>query len=106
MRLLATVGLFALFSASLVLGADAKAGEASYNKACKSCHGVGGKHNPNIAKSLKVDMKDLDSADAQALSDADLKKIITDGQGKMKAMKSVSAADADNIVAYLRTLKK
>jgi hypothetical protein len=55
---------------------------------------------------MKVEMKDLKSPEVQSRSDADLKKVITDGQGKMHAIASVTPAAADNVVAYIRTLKK
>jgi hypothetical protein len=51
-------------------------------------------------------MKDLKSAEVQAKSDADIKKIIDEGIGKMKPIKTVTGADADNVVAFIRTLKK
>jgi hypothetical protein len=51
-------------------------------------------------------MKDLGSSDVQSMSDDDIKKVITDGMGKMKPVKSVSGAALDNVVAYIRTLKK
>jgi len=85
--------------------ADAKAGQAAYDKSCKSCHAPDGAGNPAIAKMMKVEMRDLKSADVQAMSDADLMKINTDGKGKMKPIASASASAAD-IVAYLRTWKK
>jgi hypothetical protein len=47
----------------------------------------------------------LSSAEVQAHSDADLKKIITEGQGKMKPIKSVAGKDIDNVIAYVRSLK-
>ena len=51
-------------------------------------------------------MKDLKSAEAQALSDDDIKKIISGGKGKMRPVNAVSGPDVDNVVAYVRTLKK
>jgi hypothetical protein len=42
----------------------------------------------------------------QAKTDADLKKAVTDGTGKMKAVKSVTGPALDDLVAYLRSLKK
>jgi mono/diheme cytochrome c family protein len=93
-------------AAAALQAADAKAGEAVYAKSCKSCHGADGTANPAIAKMFKVDMRDLKSADVQAASDEDLKKIIADGKGKMKPVGSVSGAAADNVVAYVRSLKK
>jgi hypothetical protein len=55
---------------------------------------------------MKVDIKDLKSAAVQGLSDGDLKTIITAGKGKMKPVSSVSGASIDNVIAYVRTLKK
>jgi mono/diheme cytochrome c family protein len=97
---------FAMTAATALQAADAKAGQAVYDKSCKSCHGPDGAGNPAIAKMFKVEMRDLKSPDVQAMSDDDLKKVITDGKGKMKPIASVSGAAADNAVAYIRTLKK
>jgi mono/diheme cytochrome c family protein len=92
--------------AAAASAADAKAGQASYDKACKTCHGPDGTPNPSIAKMMKVDIKDLKSAEVQAMSNEDLKETITKGKGKMKPVKSVSGPDVDNVVAYVHSLKK
>lgn len=92
--------------AELAIGADAAAGQAVYTKACKSCHGADGTANPAVAKMMKVDMKDLKSAEVQSMSAADLRAIIESGKGKMKPIKTVSGADLDNVVAYVKSLKK
>ena len=89
-----------------VAAGDGAAGKAVYDKSCKTCHGATGVANPNIAKMMKVEIKNLGSADVQAHGDADLKKVVTDGQGKMKPIKSVAGKDLDNVVAYVRSLKK
>ncbi len=104
-KVLITAALAAL-SCTAVIGADVKAGKDAYDKACKSCHGVDGAPNAGIAKMMKVEMKDLKSAEAQAVSDADLKKIITEGKGKMKPCPTVTGANVDNVVAFVRSLKK
>ncbi len=65
-------------------------GKAVYDKSCKSCHGADGKGNPAIAKVMKVELRPLGSSEVQAKSDAELKKIITDGTGKMKPIASVT----------------
>jgi len=91
---------------SLALAADATAGKAVYDKACKSCHGADGTPNPAIAKSMKVDMLPMGDPAVQKMSDDELKGIVTGGKGKMKAIKSVNAKSADDVVAFLRTLKK
>ena len=103
--ILMTMTLAALGS-SVALAADAKAGQAVYDRACKSCHGADGTANAGVAKMMKVDIKDLKSPDVQSMSDADLKTVVTDGKGKMKPIKTVSGADVDNVVAYVKSLKK
>jgi hypothetical protein len=40
------------------------------------------------------------------MSDDDIKKIVGDGKGKMRPVKTGSGADLDNVVAYFRSLKK
>src|SRR5713226_10150438 len=105
MKQIVSAVLLLTLPAGLAL-ADATAGKAVYDRACKSCHGASGAANPAIAKMMKVEMKDLGSAEVQAHSDADLKKVITDGQGKMKPIKTVMGKDIDDVIAYVRTLKK
>lgn len=102
---LITMTLTAL-SAVAAFGADAKAGQGVFDKSCKSCHGADGTANPAMSKMMKVDIRNLNSAEVQARPDAELKKVITEGQGKMKAIASVTGASVDDVVAYVRTLKK
>ena len=85
---------------------DAAAGKAVYAKRCTACHGANGEGNPAIAKSLKVELRPLGSKEVQAKSDDQLKKESTDGTGKMKPVKSMSDKELDDIVAFVRTLKK
>ncbi len=59
-----------------------------------------------MAKLLKTTIPPLDSAEVQSKSDADLKKIITEGTGKMKPVKDLSDADIANVIAYVRAFKK
>ncbi len=103
MRTLMTAMLGTALGAALVLAADAAAGKATYEKSCKSCHGADGTPNAAIAKALKVEMKALGGKEVQAKSDADLKKEITEGVGKMKGYK---IANPDDVVAHVRSLKK
>ena len=70
------------------------------------CHGADGAGNPAIAKMMKVDMKDLKSPEVQAMSDDDIKKIVTTGKGKMKPVTAVTGAALDDVIAYVRSLKK
>ncbi len=53
-----------------------------------------------------ITMPNLASKETQAKSDADLKKAITAGQGKMKPVAGVTDKQAGDIVAYIKTLKQ
>ena len=85
---------------------SATAGKDVYDKACKTCHGPTGQANPGIVKMMKVEIKNLGSHDVQSLGDEDLKKIITNGKGKMQPIHSVTGKSVDDVIAYIRTLKK
>ena len=88
------------------LAADAKAGGDVFSKKCASCHGAQGEGKESVAKMLKADMKPLGSKDVQAKSDADLAKVVKEGSGKMKPVSGVTDKDIQDVVAFLRTLKK
>jgi mono/diheme cytochrome c family protein len=90
----------------LYAAGDAAAGKAVFEKACKNCHGATGEGNPTIAKMMKVEMKPLGSAQVQSLRDDDLKKVVTDGKGKMQPIRTVTGKSVDDVVSYVRTLKK
>lgn len=64
---------------------------------------------PSVAKSMKskgVIMRDLAGPEVQALSDAEWRKATLQGVGKMKAVTTLSAAEVDNVLAYMRSIKK
>ena len=96
----------ATFCSMGLWAADAAAGKAVFSKKCQMCHGAEGESNPGMAKALKTEIKPLGSAEVQSMSDADLKKIITEGKGKMKPIQGLAAGDVDNVIAFVRTLKK
>jgi len=106
MRMILTTFTLAGLAPAVGWAADAKAGQAVYDRSCRSCHGADGAPNPAIAKAMNVQMRDLKSPEVQARSDSDLKKVVTDGQGKMRPIPSVSGAALDNVIAYVRSLKK
>lgn len=95
-RIFACVTAFA-FVVSLTLSAQAQNGEALYKSKCAMCHGADGS---------KLASHNLQAADAQKLSDAEMSTIITAGKGKMPPTKSLKAEDVTAVVTYVRTLKK
>lgn len=80
-----------------------------YLKSCKMCHGTDGKGNAKLAVVLKVTLAQLNLVkdETQNKSDADLKKTIKDGTGKMKPMGGkLSDNEIAATVAHLRRLAK
>jgi hypothetical protein len=65
------------------------------------CHAADGSGNLPKAKA-----NPLGGAKVQAKSDAQLKSVVTAGAGTMKPVSGVAGADLDNVIAFIRTLKK
>jgi mono/diheme cytochrome c family protein len=82
------------------------AGKTLYAKKCKNCHGAAGEGNPAVAKTMKVAIKDLGTAEIQQKTDEELRKSSVEGIGKMEPVKGLSATDGADLVAYVRSLKK
>ena len=94
-------------STGVLFGAgNAKEGKASYDKACKSCHGADGTPNPAVMKMMKVEMKHLGDPEVQAQSDDKHTDIIKNGVGKMKPIRSLNDTQIADVVAFIKTLKK
>ena len=85
---------------------DAKAGATAYSAKCKTCHGASGEGNAGMAKAMKWELKHLGDPAVQKRTDADLKKVMGEGVGKMKPVAGLSAGDLDNLLAFVRTIKK
>ncbi len=86
--------------------AGAPEGKTVFESKCQPCHGPAGEGKPAIAKMFKVEMHPLGSKEVQAKSDAELKKIITTGNGKMKAVSGLSDKQVGDVIAFVRTLKQ
>ena len=101
--LIATLSILA----SLTLAsAGVPEGKALFLSKCQACHGPNGEGKPAIAKMFNVTMHPLGSKEIQSKSDADIKKTITTGQGKMKAVTGLTDPQVDDIIAFVRTLKQ
>ena len=100
------IGALSLVVAVGLAYGSAADGKALFGTKCAVCHGANGEGKAGIAKAMGVTMKALGSKDVQAMSEADLKKVILSGKGKMKAVAGVSDKQADDIVAFVKTLKE
>ena len=98
MRFLPVCVVLLALGAVQAFGAAAE-GKAVYDTKCKACHKADG------SGMAAMKMRALGSAEVQAKSDAELQKDFTAGNGKMKPV-AVTAAQAADLVAYIRTLKK
>ena len=88
-----------------IVPAFAADGPALFKTKCSSCHGVDGKAQTAVGKSLKIG--DFSSAEFQKLTDAEITKIIEDGKGKMPSYKGKLTADEIGaLVKTLRSFKK
>jgi mono/diheme cytochrome c family protein len=111
-RVLLLSAVTALFLALPAQAADKKV-ERLFNSKCGSCHGKDGKGQTEKGKKMAV--RDMTSEDFLKGKDDDFKKTINDGLKKeekgvkqeMDGYKAeLKADDVDNLVKYIRELKK
>jgi mono/diheme cytochrome c family protein len=92
-------------SSQAVSAAIAFDGAALYKSKCASCHALDGSGNTASGKAAKL--RDLRSAEVQALSDEQLTKVIGKGKGKMPGYeKTVGADGVKLLVAFVRSIKR
>jgi cytochrome c553 len=101
-RYLLVIAAVCLLPSLMFAAGDAAKGKEVFAK-CKNCHGADGTPPPAMAKAMGI--KPMSDKTIQAKTDADLKKVVTDGFGKMKPIAGVTGADLDNVIAFVRTLK-
>ncbi|HKA34940.1 MAG TPA: cytochrome c [Candidatus Binatia bacterium] len=83
------------------------AGKAAYDKLCASCHGADGAGSPAMAKAFGDANLDITGPQVAGRKDEELMKVIAEGKGKMPAAgKSLSPADQQAVVAYVKSLAK
>ena len=101
-RMLVLIAVVCMVPSMVFAAGDAAKGKDVYTAKCKSCHGADGVPPAGMAKAMGIKpMKDV-----QGKTDAEMKKAVTDGSGKMKALTpALPPADLDNVIAYVRTLK-
>lgn len=86
-----------------------------YAMSCIMCHGREGNGDGEIARKLGIVIRPLGGSEVQAMSDAELRKIISDGiddPGRPGARymptwhESLTGAQIDELVRYVRSLKR
>ena len=88
---------------AMSLTAFAADGGDVYKAKCASCHGADGAG----AMAKKLGSRDLNSADFQKSSDADINTVIAKGKGKMPGYEGkISSDEIAGVTKFLRTLKK
>jgi mono/diheme cytochrome c family protein len=105
-RIALNLAFLLLVGGAAFAAGNAENGKAVFEKKCKVCHGPTGEGNPGMARALGATMKPLGSDEIQKKSDADVKKIITEGSGKMKPVKGLTDEEISDVIAFVRTLKK
>ena len=79
-------------------------GAAIFKAKCAMCHGPNGDASSGMAKSMGL--KALSSPDVQKTSVADMTAVVTNGKGKMPAMKGKLTDDEITaVVTYVKSLK-
>jgi mono/diheme cytochrome c family protein len=102
-------GLLGVMPAPAAAPGDAAKGKAIYEQRCLACHGPQGKGDGPTGKVLVPPAADFTSAASRKKSDADLLKIIENGKPPtaMAAWKGqLSEQDIQNVLAYVKTLRK
>jgi cytochrome c6 len=102
---LACLGLLFLVSASAMAGGAEKSGAAIFKSKCGLCHGADGAGNTALGKQLQA--ANLRSKDVQKKSDAELHKVVHDGNGNMPPFADQLRDDEiSQVIQYVRGLGK
>jgi mono/diheme cytochrome c family protein len=81
--------------------AGATEGKEIFTAKCKACHGADGTPPAGMAKAMGMKpMKDV-----QALTDAQMQQAVLKGKGKMKPVAGITEKQAEDVIAFVRTLK-
>ncbi len=84
---------------------DPKAGQKVFKEQCQMCHGEDGRGNPAMEKILEVDIPYL-GEEVKSKTNSEIRKIITEGKGKMTRVRGLNETQIRDVIAYLRTFFK
>lgn len=88
-------------------GGNASAGKAIYAAQCAMCHGVTGKGDGAVGKTLKPTPRNFTTGTFKyGSSDAQIAALIKKGKAPMPGYASMSDQQLKDLVAYIRSLKK
>jgi mono/diheme cytochrome c family protein len=97
--------LFVAASPAAAAG-DAAKGKELYLKKCKACHAEDGAGTAPMLKKWGDKLKPLASADVQKKKDDELTKSLKESANHKALTKEASPTDLDNLIAFVRSLKK
>jgi mono/diheme cytochrome c family protein len=107
LAVLVSAGLLTVAGGASAWSAEAKAGKATYDKLCASCHAADGKGNPGMAKVMGEKELNVVDKETTAKKDDVLLKVIVEGAGKMPASgKNLSKQEQTDVLSYMRSLAK
>ncbi len=94
-----------LFSVSNLAWSADSPGETIFKSKCILCHGADGTGNTPLGKQLQA--ANLHSPDVQKRSNADLHKVVHDGQTNMPSFaEQLSDDEITQVIRYVRTFRK
>lgn len=85
---------------------DAEKGKELYMKRCKSCHAEDGAGTPAMQKKFGEKLLPLGGKEVQAMKDAEIAKKFNEAVNHKALIKSLQPGDLDDVIAFIRTLKK
>jgi cytochrome c len=85
---------------------DAEKGKELYMKRCKTCHGEDGAGTPAMQKKFGEKLLPLGGKQVQAMKDAEITKAFQEAANHKALVKTLQPGDLDNVIAFIRTLKK
>src|SRR5437868_9736124 len=97
--------LIVIVTACQLANAQAGGGAATFKSKCALCHGADGAGNTSLGKQLQA--ANLGSKDVQKRTNAELTKIVHDGQANMPPFADqLSDAEISHVIQYVRQLGK
>jgi cytochrome c len=105
-RLLIPVVFVGMILAPAFGAGDAGKGKELYMKRCKSCHAEDGAGTPAMQKKFGDKLLPLGGKEVQAMKDAEIAKKFNEAANHKALIKSLQPGDLDNVIAFIRTLKK